>query len=82
MFSRYNNKDGFLSMLKSDLLSNYNTNVNEVGEIGNWVDSDKLNEYKRELKFYEKSGGYSKLNLVKKELYDSMINYFNNLEKG
>jgi hypothetical protein len=66
-----------IDKLKSDLLTDYDTNFVEVGDIGNWVDVDKLNEYKRELKFYKESGGYDTLKSIKRDILNSIINHFN-----
>jgi hypothetical protein len=66
-----------IDKLKSDLLTDYDTDFVEVGDIGNWVDVDKLNEYKRELKFYKESGGYDTLKSIKRDIFNSIINHFN-----
>lgn len=80
-------KDGnlskvFLDLLKSKLLTMSDTNFTEIGDIGEWADPDKLNEYKRELIFYKKNGGYDKLQSTKKDIYNSIIDYFEQNKKG
>ena len=63
-----------LDMIKS--ASNADYSYVEHQGLGDWIEADKYNDYKRELKSFEQGGGFSQLEKNHKDVYKIVYKHF------